>query len=156
MTYNKIRVNVTALAIAAFTVTGCAIQTESSGFNRVPHPLPAGIPQRVAVSLSGPTGLVYQSEELLRTGLADLGFEVVPSAQAQGTFVGNVSFERAPTWTDTHLSLRLVEALDQHTLWSVNASDPRTFAVSMAPESSIIYTTKSALGALKRDLAKLP
>ena len=146
--------------------------------------LPDSIPHRVAVFISGRPALAGQATELFSTGLTELGFDVVErnkisvlkdeielGAQgyvtpetaiekghfegADGIFVGSASGERAPTWTDTHLAIRLVQAKTGKTIWSVNANDPRMFALSMAEETSIIYTTKAAISALKKDIDKL-
>lgn len=146
--------------------------------------LPDSIPHRVAVFISGRPALAGQASELFSTGLTELGFDVVERgkisvlkdeielgtqgyatpetalekgnfAGADGIFVGSASGERSATWTDTHLALRLVQAKTGKTIWSVNASDPRLLAVSMAEETSIIYTTKAAISALKKDIQKL-
>jgi len=101
--------------------------------------------------LTGEIGLAQQGFVTNTTALAKGHFD-----GADGVFVGSVSGEEGRHWTDTHLAVRLVQAKTGKTIWSVNASDPRLIGVSTAEETSIIYTTKSALAALKRDLDKLP
>jgi len=146
--------------------------------------LPAGVPHRVAVFISGDLAIAGQAEEQFSTGLFELGFDVVERNQiaaltnelhlsqagfiapetaiqsgrllgAAGVFVGNAVGERSATWTDTHLSMRLVDTTTGKTMWSVNAHDPRVIGVSTAIETSIIFTTKEALKALKKDIATL-
>ena len=174
------------ICLPLVAIVGCVQPTHSTGFlspGKTVH-LPAGVPQRVAVFVSGKPSLSGQAAELFSTGLLELGFDVVErnkiaaltdemnlskdgfiSAEtaiakgqllgADGVFVGNASGERSPTWTDTHLSLRLIQTVTGKTVWSVNAHDPRLMAVSMAEETSIIYTTKAALKALQNDLSKM-
>lgn len=146
--------------------------------------LPDGVPHRVAVIVTGNPAICGQAEKLFSTGLLGMGFDVVERnklsavtgeidlsrsgyvspetaikyghlAGADGIFIGNATGERSATWTDTHLSLRLVETTTGKTIWSVNANDPRLMAVSMAIETSIIYTTKAALRSLQTDISKI-
>lgn len=137
-------------------ISGCVIPSKSSGFKPVKSAalLPAGIPHQVNVSLSGPASLAFQANEIFSRGLLDMGFEIVDVGLEQGKFVGSVTWERSTTWTDTHLDLRFVDATGK-TIWSASAHDPRVLSWSMAPETSIIHTTHSALKTLQKDLAEL-
>lgn len=135
--------------------------------------------------VTGDMRLSGQAESIFASGLPELGFEVIERAAlngllaevglteqgflAEGTgtkrgqlqgidgvFLGNSVGERSPMWTDTHLTMRLVEVGSGKTIWTVNAHDPRTMAVNMSEESSIPHTTKAALKALKKDLQAMP
>lgn len=145
--------------------------------------LPQSIPARVAVVFQGTVPLDAVATDEFSTGLISLGFQVCERRQlkhvleelafsrtdlvspdeiveigrllgVQGVFVGTITSEKTAFGLDTHLHTKLVDIESGRILWSASSHDPRHFSLSMALETSMVYTARESLKLLRADLVR--
>lgn len=131
------------------THAACTVPSQSSGFVTSPRQsLPAGVPVRVAVVLSGEMPICMQASEQFSGGLLNLGFDVIERQHinsvlseqalsnsklvdattaveigkllgAEGMFVGTVTGESdGIAWVDSHVNIKLVDVQKGKAIWS--------------------------------------
>lgn len=150
--------------------------------------LPPGVPRRVGVALfEGEEPINRQATDQFAAGLLKLGFDVIERSSLQtvidemeisssdlfsketrtelgkqlaleAVFTGSITGSETLGWSDTHLSVKLVDVETGRIIWAATADDPRIFGRRRGvadAKSSAVYSVKHALDLLKGDISKM-